>query len=543
MQCAFHKRIVSTAAIIITGAAAITAMLVPGNALRAQDDSWAALKAAANRQAKQGNFQGAGKKYLEALESAQTPKQRVKASLDFAAYLQDRESGPAATLESLKLAASLFNAALKEATGMDRLVASNNYAALLVDLDRGTEAVDLLEGIAAEMERRTVPVERATYRYTYGRALEQAGRLKEALRKYREAVRLDPGFRQTAEAALRLTEKIGDVATGIDEFSRIVDTLVERKLLHRAATWLRTGLSNDRWVRDAAFNRFFLSLIRYYTVAKLGRGVYAKEWQPRLDGIAGLLKGHAVIMRADLSELYMGDLRIQLRPQLSGEYRRRYSHWATPARPNEEFLTFAKFVRTVGDAYLQEGDLRAAIQRYGLAWLIQPKGSDGALYLANVLLIGRQQVDPDGNLLRQVVFELFSEKSGAYRRQDKAEIVRLHTILGQIFQRQGRFGPPHDPQSAVFQWERAVRFQREISRTEVDAAAATPGLYTELARAYVGLRDNRMAWKNYIAAAEGYLAHNRRESAQIVWSETQDLQTGPPSNLQNRHDFLDRRLR
>lgn len=120
--------------------------------------------------------------------------------------------------------------------------------------------------------------------------------------------------------------------------------------------------------------------------------------------------------------------------------------------------------------------------------------------------------------------DLFSEKSGAYARQDWSLIFRLHTALGMTYAHLKVWSAPNQIQTALFQLEHAQNAARELNKRETSSGrppkySLPPAAVEKLAEGYRAVGREPDAVRVKIESAEQLANGGRiRESAQLVES-------------------------
>ena len=104
--------------------------------------------------------------------------------------------------------------------------------------------------------------------------------------------------------------------------------------------------------------------------------------------------------------------------------------------------------------------------------------------------------------------------------EDWQAIARYHTLLAEIYTRNGKWGDLDDPYSAVFQWENAIRAHRRLSGS---SPAPIPRLHAALAHCYQEKGDEEKAAENYLTAAEQFLVEGRAAEAEAMVYRTRQL--------------------
>ncbi|HEV8117445.1 MAG TPA: hypothetical protein VGQ32_02910, partial [Thermoanaerobaculia bacterium] len=201
-----------------------------------------------------------------------------------------------------------------------------------------------------------------------------------------------------------------------------------------------------------------------------------------------------------------GEVPILLDRGAAGDF---FSAWVWDAWKSEPF---SRFLKTIGDSYDRAEQPRQALARYTAAWSIDSANTEAALYAAVILSDHSTELDPSGRLLDRLTEGLIEDKMAAYRKLDWVNVLRLHTVLGDIFERKDKWGPPGNPRSAVYQWTAALRAESEVRKAK-PGFLPSPGLYLRLGNCYQRLGDREAAWNGYVKASSAFLKISKPEEA------------------------------
>jgi len=416
--------------------------------------------------------QAAEVEYRAALEKASAPQQRAASSLDLARFLAASAVEPDKRAEVDRL----YNAAIQEASGPLRLEAHNSYGVYLLQQGNAGKAAAVLSG-AKEISGDVEPEARSRFLYNYAVALERSGRTQEASEAYQQSFDLDPGFMPACDAVFR--------TAGPQPRVHAVERLLEAGDFDSARRYLRTSFETGP---RESYPDLVVLWVRYLTAAKIGPGEDFRLQPNWLDGLA------QERMRL-VEQSYQGELPLVVDPEEGRSVTRTWQGSEGSAQ------AFSDLLRMLGDGFLRDGQAEQALHSYALAWS-SAGNLDAAVDLASLLLIAREKVDPQGQVLDRLVSILFEGKGQAYLQEDWPTILRFHTVLGTIFERQGQWGSSGDPRSAVFQWEHALRAQERVQSTE---KTLVPGLHAHLGTAYEAVGRKDEALEQFLLAGEQYV--------------------------------------
>lgn len=288
---------------------------------------------------------------------------------------------------------------------------------------------------------------------------------------------------------------------------------------------------------------------RFAASTALRELVQPAEPRPATDR-AALLTAVALAVAGDRSVLaaatppdYLAELRkVDEQPGLGGGRRqleavlfappasaRELDWWRSsaslPALTQTRHAVMLKLLRGLGEQQLPRQPEKA--ERWlRLAVEFGERGPDPDAFLRLVeLYVNTRQEPRVRELMDRYQWELFSEKSAAYGRNDWAQIYRLHLALGMTYAHMGVWQSSNSPyQNAVFQLENAgraaERFNRGAEQKNQPERLALPAVATlKLSQGYVALGQPTRATEAKIKAA-GTLQDLKRgpESADLLRS-------------------------
>lgn len=415
--------------------------------------------------------------YRKAIELATGPQERAEIALEHARVL-------ASVPDQRAEVDRLYGAAIQEASGRLRVDASNSYGVFLLQQGDAKKAASVLSILREELDGSTdmEPAERSRFLYNYGVALERSGRAEEASMVYFQSFELDPGFMPACDAVFR--------TTGSDSRARVVERLLEEGNLDSARDYLQASFQSGT---PESYPDLVVLWARYLTAAKVGPG---EDFRNTLKLPPGWRDGPAGARIGLIEEAYAGELPLVLDPDQGMLYA---SFWS------DDKEVFSNLLRMLGEGFLRAGRHREALHSYALAWS-SARNMDAAVDLASLLLAKREKVDPQGQVIDQLVSILFAGKGEAYLGGDWPNILRFHTVLGTIFERQDRWGSSGEPRSAIFQWERALQaLQRLEGTADAPDRNLAPGLHARLGTAYEAVGRNKEAVSQFLLAGEQYV--------------------------------------
>jgi len=513
------------------GSGAVLLILASLASVAAQSpNSWKTWVDSGQQAMDRGEWGKAAESYEKAAQMASTVEERAEAKLNLAqAWARSRDKLGQSEQMYRQVIEDTSSQSLKPDLQKLRLRAQNNLANLLFVQGKTAAAADQLAAIEPEMKRAENARSRPAYLYNFGCALEAAGQKDRAFALFEESATLDPTMRPSIESAFRTAYGSSSETRGIPQMASLLKKLTENRDLQTADRYLRASLTQSHWIGHPQYDRLLVALVQLLTAASTGPQDYVSRWQKDLGPLASKLSGGTASRLADISAAYEKPLPILFEPHELGPV---FRDWQNT---REQQQAFSQFLKMIGDFYSRSGSPEMALQRYSTAWRMYPENMEAALYMTNTLLAFQEKLDPQGQLVQKLVEGLFHGKGQAYLSGgDWANILRFHTLLGTIFEKQKSWGSSSDPRSAVFQWEHALRAHDQLVRSNPSSASVVPGLNEKLALAYEATGQKPRAWEQHVKAAEGYVRLGQMEAASSSVRQADRIQVSPSQLEQQR---------
>ena len=112
------------------------------------------------------------------------------------------------------------------------------------------------------------------------------------------------------------------------------------------------------------------------------------------------------------------------------------------------------------------------------AWLFDSGNGESAVYAA-MTVRDHPEVDEQHRVLDLLIENIFADKMAYIRGEDWPNSLRMHMVLGNIFEQLGKWGPETDSHTAAFQFKAAIADEQRI-RAKDKTFSPSPGLYTKL---------------------------------------------------------------
>lgn len=472
---------------------------VKASAVDVTTRSRAVLRRSMEAQA-EGNSAGAKEAYddarREAAEGKVTRATAAQAALSYARTLES-EATPEAARSRLPEVKATYQEVITLGTPAQRIEAQNNLAVFSLRAGEPKDALRLLESIDAGT---LGPEERQIYEYNYARALEQSGKGQEAYERYVKVLEKDPAFEPAITGAFRVLRSSS--VPRIREAVQLTSSLLSKGQQEATGEELRQVL--ELWSKESEAQELLAVFLDYYRQSNLTLENFRSKESPWLRALAERNPSLAPAIK-EIAVAAEGEMPILVDHQ---EARLFFPAWSRGPSKEE----FSSFLKMVGDWYDHAEKPRPALARYAAAWAVNPLNTDAALYAGVILSDHSLTLDPTGRLLDRLTRGLFIHKGMAYQGSDWVNILRLHTVLGSIFEKQGRWGPTGNSHSAIFQWTHALRAEDEVRRQNPEFPPS-PGLYLHLGECHERLGDSQQAWNNYVKASTAFLKASKPEDA------------------------------
>ena len=442
-----------------------------------------------------GRFEQAVEGYQVAKESAKAskaPHAQADAAIQSAIVLEQWAQTDETQKPRLTEAVRSYQEAIDLGAPPQKQKARNNLAVLHLREGRAGDAVRVF----AETDFKAVdPKQVHLYRYNYGRALEKAGETGAALQQYGMAAEANLNFDEAIEAAFRVAPAARPAP--VEEMARLADRLIEKD---RAALIAKPLLNlYTAWAPLPNSHRVLASLVRCWAALRVGPEQFSRaEIERPARGVTHLLGPVNEVIQAYALEI----------PQVSdrAEY---FPNWnrTEPMRKSMSELLFS-----LADGQAQEQKFDSALKAYYAAWRLSPGNTEAAIRASAVV---RQSTLPPAQrqvLLAAIIRSFFVEKNAGYARGDELAIIRMHSILGSVFEQEKLWGNGSHPNEAMWHWLRAVEVDAQL-RSRNPGLSPSPGIHKHLAECYRRRGALELARAQYLAAAQGFVELGNEEGA------------------------------
>ncbi len=186
--------------------------------------------------------------------------------------------------------------------------------------------------------------------------------------------------------------------------------------------------------------------------------------------------------------------------------------------------------------FKKKGNFQDALSRYSAAWALS-LDSDAALYAASVLHDQRQLIDSNQGLFDQLLNGIIEVKGMDYGKLDWPNILRMHALLGTIFEQEKHWGSENELRSAIFQWRHAINAENQIRQTNPQYPRS-PELYKKLANAYREKGDPQ-AMDFYLSAAEAFAQAENTKQARSALEAAASLDGSKSPSVHERIKQID----
>ena len=462
-----------------------------------------------------GQFESALQIYDSARKEAQAAGDKAveaDAALNCARVLEIWASIDPSQKARLPEALQAYGDASRVGTPAQKLSAGISRSSLLLHLERSAEAVQVFRQMdfsAADPSRRYY------YETRFAQSLERNGDKQEAFSRYLNAVNQRPSYRPAVEGASRILLDSSPPRTA-DALS-LGRLLLSSKQTDLAGPQIRLFLA--QWAAEPDGQRLLALLLQYYVVASLSPPEFQKTEREFLAKVGGRAPS---LRRAieDIERAYSGSLAPQLDPNA---VRQLFPAWATGGWQES---IFSSTLKNIGDYYDREEQPAPALSSYFAAWAVDMTNTDAALYAATTLRDHTKELDPQGRVFDGLVDSFFSAKGVLYQKKDWPNILRMHLVLAEIFERDGKWGKESDTHSVIFQLNQAEMMEKRVREASPEFPPS-PGLHQRLGNAYQQTGRNAEAWEQYVTAAEGFVQYSNADQAAAALGLAKALRFAP----------------
>ena len=423
---------------------------------------------------------------------------------------------------SFDRAKTAYSRAIEVGDASQQASARNGLATLL--LHKGDPAGALAQLQAINLQQVDAS-HRAVYRYNLGVANEKAGKWTEAYSSYIAAIADKPDYESSAEATFRLLRSAP--TPHVAEAVKFNEALLSAGQISFAGTYTRQLL--EIWAGSPDSQQLLAALLRYYAVSPLTLEDLRERELPYLNRVVSAAPhlGKAV---GNLQLACFGRFAPVFEPYQARDV---FGAWGDQEWQRE---AMAGMLKRAGDLLKEKGSFQDALARYSAAWALG-LDSDAALYAASLLHDQRPLIDANQELFDQLLRGIIEVKGMDYRRVDWPNILRMHTLLGSIFEQEKKWGSETELRSAIFQWRHAIDAESQIRKTNPNYPRS-PMLYVKLANAYREKGDPQ-AVDFYLSAAEVFAASENAKQARSALEAASSLAGSKSASVQQRMQRID----
>ncbi len=480
--------------------------------------------------------------YDRALKSSSSDDEWVESCVALSALLYQTAQQGQKQGRYLDTAQYLLSRLTTRASGATRIEAYNNLGILLFQKGDTLGAVQAFEHIRPLLDSTNLDKKwRARYYHNYGNILTRLNNLSGALDLHSQAVRLDPTDKNALLSLKNSALASRSESKGIPAAVELVETALQGQEYEIAAQTLDSALVAPYWPQNSYYPELIIMLAKYFTVANVSPQQYRERWQPRLLQVLSANYPNASIntMLRQIDRLYSDTTASEI-PRLDflgGRYE--YQEWV---HNEDDRKIISDFLKMVGDSYFHSRNYRKALSCYTRAWNVDEQNAVAGVYLVNLLLEHPQDIDPSGEILRNLVEELFYGKGQMYLQEIKnwEDIARFHVLLGIIFERQEQYGPEKEPRSALFQWNRAIEALNKAKKTEM--ILSVPDLYGRMGKGYAAVNEGDKSWHAYVNGAEAAVRAKRYEDGSHLLEMARSLEYRPTPSEEGALETLNAQL-
>jgi len=392
-----------------------------------------------------------------------------------------------------------YERAIQVGGAAEQASAHNGLATML--LHRGDSAGAVAQLRAIDLDKVDVS-HRAVYRYNLGLASEKSGNWANAYSSYITAIGDKPEYAPAAQATFALLRSSPE--------PRIAETVKFNGVLLSAGQVSSAGIYTKQllgqWAGKPDSQRLLAALLDYYSVSPLSLDELQRQEWPYLQHIANSSPELSEPIR-EIQLACFGTFPPMFEPY---EARSFFRGWAGS---DWQQAALGRMLKRAGDEFKKKNQFQAALTRYSAAWALS-LDADAALYAASLLHDQRQLVGSNQILYDQLLNGIFEVKGADYSKLDWPSILRMHTLLGTIFEQDKRWGSEGETRSAIFQWSRAIYAESQIRKTD-PRYPPSPELYMKLAYAYQQT-GNAKALDYYLMAAQAFADGGNSKQARLA---------------------------
>ena len=456
----------------------------------------------------------------------------------------------------------LYDKLHSDAAPMQKTQAAMNRAALHMRLGNPKKAAELLLN-PEECDWSTVDQsQQFLLNYNVGRALDQDKTDSErALKFYGKALSQKPQFSLAASKICDLV--ISDNTLSSESLDEQVNLLVSTKQSEEVSRlgwhlFERGGEANQ----TGAMNGLSILLTGWSMTIESGES-FLKAESERLVQLKESFIGPE--FERDIMRLVQGELAVEVatlengrHSQLSGineviagadteQVRLKVALSALTFAIADGFATQSAMTT---DPTAARANVQAALTRNIVAFGLDPQNTDAARSL--VWCLSRvEEMNPteiNEDLRNQVIYSLLKEKEGILDKKnmeisDWQNLLKIHMLLGHLFQSQGIWVAADSRLSATFHWEEARQNEIELNRRLTDNLQQwTPALHENLGTCYFMSDRIAEAVASFLNACDFFLRNDDLPGATRCLQRVQSIGVDLTAGQQELVAELDRRI-
>lgn len=505
-----------------------------------------------------GQTERAVDEFKDAKNNAEVPWVRAEAALK-AGQSQLSVGRKTNDQKALQDAFENFRFAKELGSPEQKAQASNNMAVFHLSNANPKLAVDELRNLQVD---RIAKDHRFAVHFNYARALEQTGDVPAAVEQASTAFRLNPQFLRAADLAWDSMLRSNDRRLLASKGYPLCLEMLEHGYTARVRDMAMSGVLKSGFARSDL--ELFLALLLHSHI-RMGQIVDVQAGEARVHPqLMAEIQAVAVERLEpgavrDLNTSVAGRFRLgRVEPQdLFNQLRDQFPWASNPERRDELREAFGLFLRHAGDYYVNVGmfasagdgeaarqpDPEQALTRYLLAWTLDANNLEAAQNAAWVLATYQGQNPQQANHyyagLQAIIDRLFRTKGELYAERNKSKedweyLLRMHLLLGTMFEQQQIWGDEGDVRSAIFQWNAALLVERRIREMDPNSNFRAAGLHLRAARSYQAVERIGQAFDHYLTAAEAFVQRGEMGGASFAMQSASRLRIDRTAEQERR---------
>lgn len=449
--------------------------------------------------------------------------------------------------EMLQQATQDFEQVIVAGDPRQKARAQNNLGTLYLANGDAAKAIDTLKSVD---KMQIEPTQRFVLHYNLARAYDTASNPARALVEYEQTLRENPYYTRAVEQATRVIERDNLPAAAVLTTYHLGLTLIQKGQLPAAQSVGLAVLRNKTLEKQREVG--LAILLRAAANDNREPGRWLEEEHALLTSLreSGYAQAALEIQRAYKEALNPREINLVNVPMREI----RLFPWFSAADRDEGLRSaFAALLNHIGDYFAmvvgerQMRDPSQALARYLSAWALAAD-SAAALNAALILSTAPPQFDPQRFIYDKLMDSLFAEKGRLYRvkyksRADWENILRMHTLLGTIFEQRREWGSEDEWRSAIFQWTLALRAEKQIQELPGGKEFQAPGLHERLGAAYAAVNQPTKALGHFLDASAKYVQRHQHEEARQTMAQAEKLRAAATEEQKRAFTTIQQELR